>query len=215
MKHIIAEEEFKRKGAIDFFRTFMNPNISLTSEVECTGAKVRAEQRGISFFLYYLHAMLKTVNEIDEFKYRIDSQERIIYYDRIDALSMIRTDENGTYNSLVLRYDADLDIFARHAKQAIETHTVTEDPFAEENKSIEEEELNLFLVSAVPGLSFTSIGFAQRKRFGGFYPLSLVGKMIQKEGKEYIPVGICVNHAFVDGHHLERFFTRVQELLQV
>lgn len=215
MKHIIAEEGFKRKGTIDFFRTFVNPNISLTSEVECTGAKMRAEQRGISFFFYYLHAMLKAVNEIGEFKYRIDSQERIIYYDRIDAISMIQTDKNGAYNSIILKYDTDLDIFACNAKQTIEAHTVTEDPFAEESKSIEEEELNLFLVSAVPGLSFTSIGFAQRKQFGGFYPLSLIGKMVQKEGKEYIPIGICVNHAFVDGHHLERFFARVQELLQV
>lgn len=214
MKHIIAEENFVRKEAIEFFRTFVNPNISITSEVECTGAKERAQQHGMSFFLYYLHAMLKAANEIDEFKYRIDTLERIVYYDRIDGISMIRIGGNGAYNSVVLTYDADLPTFARNAQQTIEAHTVTDNPFAEENKSIEDEELNLLLVSAVPGLSFTSINFAQRKRFGGFYPISLVGKMIEREGKEYIPIGISVNHAFVDGYHLERFFARIQELLK-
>lgn len=212
MKHIIKLEDFDRKDSVTFFQTFNNPNLSITSEVECTGAKERAKERNIPFFLYYLHAMLKAANEIPEFKYRIDNDNQIAYYDTINLLTVISTGENGAYNTLFIPYNPNLLTFSQIASRIINEHNVTNNKFEGEWDETVSSEPNLFLISALPTLSFTSINFTNQGGMKG-YPLSLVGKIITREGKEYIPIGINVNHAFIDGYHIDKFYARIKELL--
>ena len=52
MKHIIDINTWERKENYEFFLGFQNPTISITSEVECAGAKARAKAAGESFFLH-------------------------------------------------------------------------------------------------------------------------------------------------------------------
>jgi len=213
MKHIIDLEAFERKDSYAFFQTFVDPNVTITSEVECTGARERAHQHGIPFFLYYIHAMIKAANEIKEYKYRIDKEGQIVYYDEIDVLTLIKTNDTGDYNTVILKYNSDLLKFAKGAIPKIENHSLNPDPFADETNIIEKDELNVLMISVIPGLSFSSINFALRTRDRGFYPVSLVGKMMTREGKEYLPIGLTVNHTFIDGFQLESYFKRVSELL--
>lgn len=214
MKHIIDPDQFERKDSLAFFQSFIDPNLSITSEVECTGAKERSRKHGIPFFLYYTHAMIKAANEIKEFKYRMDLEGRIIYYDNIHVLSIIRTSEKGSYNTIFFEYDDDLISFAKKAQDAIENHTVSEYPFENDSDQTQTNESNVFLISALPTLSFTGISFAHQNGMES-YPLSLVGKVITRENKEYIPIAIKVNHAFMDGYHIDKFYARLRELLQV
>lgn len=43
MKHIIDIKTWERKENYEFFLGFQNPTISITSEVECSGARTRAK----------------------------------------------------------------------------------------------------------------------------------------------------------------------------
>ena len=54
MKHIIDIDTWERRDNYNFFRTFHNSWISITSEVECGEALAAAKASGRSFFLYYL-----------------------------------------------------------------------------------------------------------------------------------------------------------------
>ncbi len=90
MKQIIDIENWERKENFNFFRHFQNPQLSITSEVECGGARQRAKAAGQSFFLHYLYAVLHAANEIPEFRYRIDPDGRVVLYDTIDMLSPIK-----------------------------------------------------------------------------------------------------------------------------
>lgn len=211
MKHIIDLESFERKDSVLFFRSFPDPHISITSEVECTGGKQQAKEWGISFFLYYTHAMLKAANEIKEFRYRFNRKGEILYYDQLDALAIIRTGEQGKYNTLRLPYVEDLKEFAQQAASIIDSHNSISNPFGAEDDSSEEDQ-GVILISAIPTLSFTGISFANQSPLGG-YPVTLIGKLIVREGKEYIPIGLKVNHAFIDGYHLDAYYNRVSELL--
>lgn len=212
MDQIIDLENFERKDSVLFFQTFADPYVAVTSEVECTGARNKAKELGISFFLYYAHAMLKASNEIKEFRYRMYNEKQVILYDTIHILTIIRTGENGSYNTVFLEYDDDLLTFARNARKVIDTHVTISNCFGDEKISLQKNKLNVFLISALPTLSFTGVKFAHRAQLEG-YPLSLIGKLISREGKEYIPIAINVNHAFIDGYHIDRYFSRVSELL--
>lgn len=214
MKQIIELKDFYRKDAVEFFSTFYTPSTTMTHEVECTGVRERAKAQGISFSLFYTHAMLKATNEIEEFRYRIDEKGQIVLYDVIHTNIIANSGGNEVVTVILpLKYDADLHRFCKEAMNQINTIKAGES-LAARQKEIWGNELNYFPISTVPFLSFTSNNMTVNKRWEGFIPLSVVGKLVVREGKEYLPIAICTNHAFVDGYYLGKFFDRVKELLK-
>ena len=41
--------------------------------------------------------MLRAVNEIKEFRFRIDSEGRVVYFDTVDMLTPIKVADNGRF----------------------------------------------------------------------------------------------------------------------
>lgn len=213
MKHIIDIETWERKNNYEFFLSFMNPTISITSEVECGRAKARAKAAGQSFFLHYLYAVLRAVNEIPEFRFRIDGEGRVVYFDTVDMLTPIKVKDNGRFFTIRLAWKEDFETFHAEAKAAIAAIDPEGDPYTAEQKG-GKELLDVILLSATPDLYFTSLTCTQEHRHGSNYPLMNAGKAITKEGKLVMPVAMTVHHGFVDGHHLSLFYKKVEEFLK-
>ena len=214
MKQIIDIETWERKENFNFFRRFQNPQLSITSEVECGGAKKRAKEAHQSFFLHYLYAVLRAANEIPELRYRIDPEGRVVLYDQIDILSPIKIKENGKFFTIRFPYHEDFETFYQEARKIIDSIPENGDPYAAENGEVANGDYGLILLSATPDLYFTSITGTQEKQSGNNYPLLNAGKAIIKKGKVVMPIAMTIHHGFVDGHHLSLFYRKVEELLK-
>lgn len=214
MKQIIDIETWERKENFNFFRRFQNPQLSITSEVECGGAKKRAKEAHQSFFLHYLYAVLRAANEIPELRYRIDPEGRVVLYDQIDILSPIKIKENGKFFTIRFPYHEDFETFYQEARKIIDPIPENGDPYAAENGEVANGDYGLILLSATPDLYFTSITGTQEKQSGNNYPLLNAGKAIIKKGKLVMPIAMTIHHGFVDGHHLSLFYRKVEELLK-
>ena len=214
MKQIIDIETWERKENFNFFRRFQNPQLSITSEVECGGAKKRAKEAHQSFFLHYLYAVLRAANEIPELRYRIDPEGRVVLYDQIDILSPIKIKENGKFFTIRFPYHEDFETFYQEARKIIDSIPENGDPYAAENGEVANGDYGLILLSAAPDLYFTSITGTQEKQSGNNYPLLNAGKAIIKKGKLVMPIAMTIHHGFVDGHHLSLFYRKVEELLK-
>lgn len=213
MKHIVDIETWERKPNYEFFLSFQNPTISITSEVECGGAKARAKAAGKSFFLYYVYAVLRAVNEIPEFRYRIDAEGRVVYFDTVDMLSPIKVKENGRFFTVRFPWHEDFETFYAEAKAIIGAIDPNGEPYTAEQKG-SKELLDVMLLSATPDLYFTSLTCTQEHRHGSNYPLMNAGKAIVREGKLIMPIAMTIHHGFVDGHHLSLFYKKVEEWLK-
>ena len=213
MKHIIDIDTWERKGNYEFFLSFQNPTISITSEVECAGGKARAKAAGQSFFLHYLYAVLRAVNEIPEIRFRIDAEGRVVYYDTVDMLTPIKIKDNGRFFTVRLPWHRDFDTFYTEAKHIIDSINPDGDPYDME-KVGGKDLLNVVLLSATPDLYFTSLTCTQEHRHGSNYPLMNAGKAVMREGKLIMPIAITIHHGFVDGHHLSLFFKQIEESLK-
>lgn len=206
MKEIIPLDSFQRKESVLFFKDFVNPNVSVTCMVNASECYRLAKAHGDKFFHHYLYAILRAVNEIKELHYRFTPTGEIAYYDRIDVLSPIRLTGHDSFTTLRFPFIADRASFMASAKETIKNAEGLS-AFGEEEGL---EEFDVVLVSAIPDLPFTSISYTQKHRHGNDFPLINVGKM-EADGR--MPIAICVNHAFVDGQHLSRFYTLIQEYL--
>ncbi len=213
MKHIIDINTWERKENYEFFLGFQNPTISITSEVECAGAKARAKAAGESFFLHYLYAVLRAVNEIPEFRFRIDAEGRVVYFDHVDMLTPIKVKENGRFFTIRLPWKTDFQTFYTTAKAIINDIDPNGNPYDME-KVGGKDLLDVILLSATPDLYFTSLTCTQEHRHGSNYPLMNAGKAILKEGKLVMPIAMTIHHGFIDGHHLSLFYKKVEEFLK-
>lgn len=213
MKHLIDIETWERKENYNFFLGFVNPTISITSEVECGGAKARAKAAGQSFFLHYVYAVLRAVNEIKEFRFRIDADKRVAYYDTVDVLSPIKVGPDGRFFTVRFPWHADFETFCAQAQAVIAAIDPDGDPYTAEQKG-EGELLDVMLLSATPDLYFTSLTCTQEHRHGSNYPLMNAGKAITRDGKLVMPIAMTVHHGFMDGHHFSLFFKKVEEWLR-
>lgn len=205
-KQIIDRATWSRVQNFDFFRDFVNPNIGVTVRVDALHAFSAAKAETRSFFLRYFHAILSAANAIEEFHYRIDREDNIVRYNRIDGLATIRVEEKNNFAEMRFPYKENLDEFCQTAREII-SQAASCDPYEQEECLTE---YDVMLVSALPGLDFTSICSTQRSQQGNDYPLCIVGKM----GCDHsMPIALTVHHGFIDGEHITKFFDLLQKYL--
>lgn len=213
-RQIIDIESWERKDNFNFFRNFLNPCITITSEVECSAAREKAKANGESFFLHYLYAILRAANEIKELRFRVDNEGQILYFGTVDVLCPVRMHANGKFYTVRIPWKEDFGDFHREARHIIDSIPEDGDPYATENGSSEDQRYSVILVSATPDLYFTSMTHTQERPSGSSYPLLNVGKAVVRDGRLVMPVAINVHHGFVDGAHLATFFQKVEAYLQ-
>ena len=205
MKHEIDLTTWKRREHFEFFKDFDDPLFGITVKVECSKAYRKSKETGNPFSLYYLYLSLKTVNEIEEFRYRIED-DKVFCYDRVDAGPTIFRDDE-TFGFGYLKYDKDIAKFMVHAK--IEVERVK----AERGLKFPASGENMIHYSTLPWADFTAVNHARRLDSGRSIPKITFGKITREGSKMWMPVDIHANHAVMDGFHVGKFIERFQELL--
>ena len=213
MRHIVDLTNWKRTENFRFFEGFYNPTLSITTEIDCTTAKNAAKKKGQSFFLHYLYAVLHAVNEVDEFRYRIEGDE-IAWYDKVDVMTPIQVNEKGKFVTCRIAYHPDFDTFYAEAERKIKSICEDTDPYAEEYVLWKSGHFDVILLSAVPDLYFTSMGYTQFDKNGSKYPQMTVGKVICRNGRHVMPFALCAHHGLIDGFHVGKLFEILERLLK-
>jgi chloramphenicol O-acetyltransferase type A len=214
MKHRIDTETWERRDNWRFMKEFANSWYSITSEVDCTEALSASKRTHTSFFIKYLYAILRAVNEIREFGYRPDG-EGVCWFDTLGATVPVAV-EGGTFYTVLIPYIENYQDFYNKVKKIIADIPEDGDPYGVNRELIESGETGVVNISATPKLYFTSMTYTFHKPgLGSDWPLINVGKAIRKEGRWVMPIGIYVDHCFVDGANLGEFMDKVQTYLNV
>ena len=205
MKHEIDLATWKRREHFEVFKDFDEPLFGITVKVECSKAYCKSKESGYPFSLYYLYLSLKAVNEIEEFRYRIED-DKVFCYDRVDAGPTIFRDDE-TFGFGYLKYDKDIAEFMTHA--IIEVERVK----AERGLKFPVSGENMIHYSTLPWADFTAVNHARRLDSGRSIPKITFGKITREDSKMWMPVDIHANHAVLDGFHVGQFIERFQEML--
>ena len=203
MKHIIDIDTWERRDNYGFFRTFLNSWYSVTTEIDCTEASTAAKQSKHSFFLYYLYAVLRSANEVNELRYRIDKDGQVIFHDRVDIISPIAV-PGKTFYTVRIPYHEEFKRFYAEAYALITNIPEDGDPYGAEKTLMQQGDYDVVHLSAVPKMYFTSTT----------YTVAEAGKVVPRGERLVFPLSIYVNHAFVDGSHLASFFEKIEKYLK-
>ena len=216
---IINLQTWDRAESYKFYKNFINPQVTITADVECTQAFESCKKEGTSFFRKYLYAILRSVNDINELRYRIetvDGEEVVVLYEKVSVLTPIQIGNNGEFTTIKIPYHLTFEKFCKVMDDIVsQMEKDVHKPYFIEEDSERKGFLDMILVSALPDLHFTSITCTQSCSQGSRKPIINVGKAVNKEGKMVMPVAISFHHGLCDGYHISKFFNKVEEYLKV
>ncbi len=202
MKQKIDLATWNRKEHFEFFSTFEEPFFGITTPIDMTIAYEKAKAMQIPFFVYYLHKTIAAVNQVENFRYRIEGKE-VVLYDEIDASATIMR-EDKTFGFSFMKFHSNIDEFTKIAETEIERIQVTPGLFTREFPT------NIIHFSAIPWINFTSLTHSRSYTLPDSCPKVSWGKLIDENGKKTMSVAVMAHHGLVDGYHMGLFVEALQ-----
>jgi chloramphenicol O-acetyltransferase type A len=202
MKKKIDLATWNRKEHFEFFSTFEEPFFSITTPIDMTIAYEKAKVMQIPFFVYYLHKTIVAVNQVENFRYRIEGKE-VVLYDEIDASSTIMR-EDKTIGFSFMKFHSDLHEFAKIVQTEIERIQRTPGLFTREFPE------NIIHFSAIPWINFTGLTHSRNYTLPDSCPKISWGKLMDENNKKTMSAAVMAHHGFVDGYHMGLFVEALQ-----
>ncbi len=205
MKRELDISTWNRKEHFEFFCKFEEPFFGTTIQFDCTKAHAKAKELGVSFFAYYLHKTLVAVNNIENFRYRIE-EGKVFIYDKINVSSTVLRDDK-TFGFSEVEYNENLNVFIKNYDTEAERVKSLSGLFTRVHFQ------DIVHFSAVPWINFTSISHSRSFTFPDSCPKFSFGKMTTENDKKPMSMSVHVHHGLVDGYHLGLFFEEFEKLM--
>lgn len=205
MKTKINIQTWNRKEHFLFFKQMEEPFFGITTTIDCTKGYEEAKKLGVSFFVYYLHKTLVAVHAVENFRYRIDNDEVVLYETICASATVMRADK--TFGFSYMEFADNIHEFADIVATEIDRIQHTTGIFTREYPE------NIIHFSALPWVDFTSISHARSFTWPDSCPKISFGKMTDQNGKKTMALSVHVHHGLVDGYHVGLFLEKLQELL--
>ena len=207
MKTILDLENWNRKEHFEFFSQFEEPFFSITCTIDMTKAYKKAKELDIPFFIYYLHKSILAINNIENFKYRIEDG-KVYCYDEIHASATIMRADH-TFGFSLMQYAENSTDFKKMAQNEIARIQQTPGLFTREFP------LNVIHFSAIPWINFTGLTHSRNYSFPDSCPNISYGKLMSTGIEKSISMTIVAHHGLVDGYHMGLFIEELQRLLNI
>lgn len=205
MKTKIDLNNWNRKGHLEFFSAFQEPFFGITTAIDCTIAYEKTKAMQISFFVYYLHKTLSAVNQIENFRYRIEGED-VFLYNEIDASATIMR-EDKTFGFSFMKFNEDIHKFNEIVQTEIERIKTTTGILTREYPE------NIIHFSAIPWINFTGLTHSRRFDVPDSCPKISFGKVVEENGNKTMALSVTAHHGLVDGYHIGLLVEKLQHLM--
>lgn len=195
-----------RRDLFEFFRDYDNPYFNVCTRLDVTKLLAFLRQRsGVSVSLAYHYFALRIANEIEPFRYRL-RDGKVVVHGVINGGTTILL-PNETFTFAYFNYDQDFDKFILEAQRAVELVQKGDGPLESTSRD------DTVYFTTLPWVSFTSFAHARKWGVEDSVPRIAFGKFSKENERTLLPISVEVHHALMDGLHVGRYLTRLEEAL--
>jgi chloramphenicol O-acetyltransferase type A len=206
MAEYLDVAKWARRDLFQFFLHFDNPYFNICTSVDVTRLMELIRDRpDVSVTLAYHYFALRVANEIEPFRYRL-REGKVLIHDVINGGTTVLL-PNESFSFAYFDYQEDFEKFIANAQAAVSAVQQGDQPFGPRPDD------NAIHFTSLPWVSFTSIAHARNWGREDSVPKIAFGKFVQEHGRILMPISVEVHHALMDGLHVGRFLTRLEELL--
>lgn len=185
--------DYPRRAHLEFFRRNANPFYGVTFELEATALREAARAAAASTYAAMVWAYHGALLGIDAFRTRLVGED-VVLHDTLHVGMTVRAPERRfTFAQLEWQPDARAflaragDVIAR-AEQGVDLGTGDAPDFA--------------YYTALPKVPFTHFTHVALADPTAGQPEAAFGRFREEGGRTFVPVGVAVNHLYVDGADL-------------
>lgn len=196
-------ENWNRKDAFGFFRSFEDPFFNVTVTLDVTVLLALCKERQLSFSAACLFFSQQAANETFEFRLRLLEGEPVEFESVEATQTIIQPDESFSF--CYFESQPTLSKFVESARSAVAAYT------KKNTFDVETGRIDLIYYSVLPWFSFTSFKHASRFDATQTVPRIVFGKYFASGDRQLIPLSVEVNHMMMDGIHVGKYISLFQE----
>jgi chloramphenicol O-acetyltransferase type A len=201
----IDMQTWSRREHYNRFVTYDHPHFNMCANVDLTTFYPVLKQHGISFNIATVYILTRAANAIPEFRYRIRAG-KVIEHEIVHPGSTILTNED-LFTFCFFDYIEDFLVFASRATETIAY--VKEHPTLAGKPGRDD----LLFMTAIPWVSFTSFMHPMHLNPADSVPRFAWGKFFEEGEFLKMPLSVQGHHALMDGVHMGKYYTEVQDYL--
>jgi chloramphenicol O-acetyltransferase type A len=202
----------KRRDRLDFFESFENPLLNLTIQLETPDFISFCKKREIPVFHFFLFCVMKSLNQLDHFKYRLVNGN-VVKNEVLNGSYTVLNQDN-LFNYTCFNFVDDLGAFVKGSLKAKGISSTTKELL---NTSVETDitdPKNYVFITSLPWFDFTSIQHPVYKFKSADVPSLAWGKFTAiNDQKIRMPFSIQVHHGFVDGIHIHELACEISKTI--
>ena len=206
MPRYIDLANWSRRELFEFFIDYTNPYFNICALVDVTELVSFVHGRPdlrISLALHYF--ALRVANEIEPFRYRLKDR-RVIVYDVVNGGTTVLL-PNESFAYAYYSYQRNFEQFVNEMGKAIDDVRTRNGELKPTQRD------DVIYHTTLPWISFTSFAHARNKGRGDSVPRIVFGKFTKENDRVRLPISVEVHHALMDGLHVGRYLTRLEETL--
>lgn len=198
---------WNRREHFAFFRRADLPFYNVNTTVDISGVRDYAKAHALSFNTLLVYLTTRALNRIENFHYRLHG-ETVVALDTIHPAFVHLRQGEELFCFITVDFQEDLAGFARAVRAEIAQSTNSYNLVRRTNRD------DLVFISSLPWISFTGIDHSMSLNKDDGIPRITWGKYFDANGKTLLPFNIQVNHIFVDGLHVGRFFEALAQEIE-
>lgn len=193
---------WKRARHYELFAGSSYPYVSFATRLRIHDLLLACRAGGLRFFPAFLFAVMKALNSVENFRYRI-VEGKVVLFDRIDPNFVVFDHEDELFYFAQAEYCPDPAVFFASVEAAQRK--------ALADKCLSGDRQDVVHVSCTPWFDFSDV--VQPLPIGpGFgIPKAMWGKFNEVNGGADIPFSITAHHGLVDGVHIARLFSAIED----
>jgi chloramphenicol O-acetyltransferase type A len=197
---------WSRRDLFQFFKGYDNPYFNICTRLDVTNLLALLRQRpGVSVSLAYHYLALRVANEIESFHYRLKDGKVVVHEVINGGTTVLQPNESFTF--AYFKFAEDFDKFISAATRSVREAQSGNGPFEPDASE------NTIHFTTVPWVSFTSFAHARNWGREDSVPKIAFGKFAQENACTFLPISVEVHHALMDGLHVGRFLSRLEEIM--
>jgi chloramphenicol O-acetyltransferase type A len=207
MAHYLDLTSWARRDVFEFFRGFDKPYFNICTRLDITNLLALLRLRSdVRASLAYHYFALRIANEIEPFRYRL-REGKVLVHDVIHGGTTVLL-PSESFTLAYFDYYEDFSKFASEAGRAIEEARSGDGAFTPRDS----DDARIHFTT-LPWLSFTSFSHARNWGREDSVPKIAFGKFSHENQRTLLPISVEVHHALMDGLHVGRYLSRLEEAL--
>jgi chloramphenicol O-acetyltransferase type A len=186
---------------MEFYRANPLPFYSVTFELDATNVRSRARSLDRSTYAALCWAFHRALLNVEAFRVRRHGDD-IVLYDTLHV-GMTVPAPQGMFTFATPEWHEDADRFLRGAAETIEQASHGVDLSGGSTP-------DFAYYTAIPGVPFTSFTHVMHRDPDAGQLHTAFGRYTEKNGRVIVPVGLTVNHRYVDGGDLGALYEAAQ-----